>query len=118
MSNPDALQLKNAVASVHVSGVRFASFGDSGWYRWTGANWGPIPSPLYTEPILDALARREDEVAELRAVVDALLDRPFRGTPAERRDRLCGTDWTAVHDALDALTRRILEEHRHDRPAD
>jgi hypothetical protein len=42
-----------------------------------------------------------DEIARLSAVVDALRARPFRGTSAERRHRMYGSDWDAVHDALD-----------------
>lgn len=42
------------------------------------------------------------EIELLRAVVDALIARPFRGTSLERRDRMYGSDWEAVHDALDA----------------
>jgi len=42
------------------------------------------------------------EIERLSAVVNALLTRPFRGTSAERRDRMYGSDWDAVHDALDA----------------
>jgi len=57
----------------------------------------------------------EEEVTELRAVVDALLERPFRGTPAERRDRLYGSDWGPVHDALEAWegVARTEETLRH-----
>lgn len=47
-----------------------------------------------------------DEIELLRAVVDALTARPFRGTSSERRDRMYGSDWEPVHDALDALEAR------------
>lgn len=49
-----------------------------------------------------AIAVLLDEIERLRAVVDALIARPFRGTSLERRDRMYGSDWEAVHDALDA----------------
>ena len=42
------------------------------------------------------------EIERLRAVVDALVARPFRGTSVERRDRMYGSGWADVHDALDA----------------
>jgi hypothetical protein len=44
-----------------------------------------------------------EEIKRLRAVVDALVARPFRGSKNERRYRMYGSDWEAVHDALDAL---------------
>lgn len=44
-----------------------------------------------------------DEIEQLRALADqlarALLDGPFRG---DRRDRMYGSDWAEVHNALDA----------------
>lgn len=49
------------------------------------------------------LARREQQLSEERALADqlarALLDGPFRG---DRRDRMYGSGWADVHDALDA----------------
>lgn len=51
--------------------------------------------------VVAELGRLDDEIERLRAVVDALVDRPFRGTSEERRFRLYGSDWSAVHDALD-----------------
>lgn len=49
------------------------------------------------------LIEAADTIERLQAVVDALLERPFRGTSAERRGRMYGSDWDAVHTALDAL---------------
>lgn len=49
----------------------------------------------------DSLPR--DNTFELSNVVDALLERPFRGSSDQRRDRLYGDEWAAVHDALDAF---------------
>ena len=46
------------------------------------------------------------EIELLDAVVQALVARPFRGSSLERRDRMYGSDWEAVHDALDALEAR------------
>ena len=44
-----------------------------------------------------------DEIEQLRALADqlarALLDGPFRG---DRRDRMYGSGWAEVHNALDA----------------
>lgn len=54
-------------------------------------------------PYLDAIIDSYEHNQLLQAVVDALVARPFRGTKNQRRQRMYGSDWEAVHDALDAL---------------
>lgn len=56
--------LPETTASVEVAGVRFARFGISGWYRWTGVGWGPLPDPLWLEPMLDEIARLRAGIGE------------------------------------------------------
>jgi hypothetical protein len=52
-------------------------------------------------------AERDVERALVDRLAGALLDRPFRGGSLLRRDRMYGSDWEDVHDALDAW-----ESHR------
>lgn len=71
---------------------------------WTGDD--PSNDHGHTECLLyhraaDEIERLKDEIERLRSVVDALVKRPFRGSSAERRVRMYGSDWEAVHDALD-----------------
>jgi hypothetical protein len=42
-----------------------------------------------------------NEIEWLRSIVAATLNGPFRGTSEERRDRMYGSDWAEVQDALD-----------------
>jgi len=58
--------------AVEVAGVRFGRFGASGWYRWNGS-WAPVPEPLWTEPMLDKVAR-------LQAKIDAWADADERAS--------------------------------------
>ena len=54
-------------ATCDVRDTTFARFGVSGWYWWNGVTWGVLPSPLHTEPMLDAIVARDAEIRRLRA---------------------------------------------------
>ena len=53
----------------------------------------------------DEIERLATERDEERALADklarSLLDGSFRGNSSDRRDRMYGSGWAAVHDALD-----------------
>ena len=55
---------------------------------------------------LDLSNEAADEIEALRRVVTALREAGFDGTSVERRDRMYGSGWATVHDALDALEAR------------
>lgn len=57
-------------------------------------------------------AERDSERALVDRLAGALLDGPFRGGSLSRLDRVYGSDWEDVHDALDAWESRRTDGQR------